>query len=321
MTTLEILTPPGTGAIAVVALRGPAVWAMVQARFQGPRKLPDSPTPGDTYYGNLGDGTFADDVVLTVTDDAPTVEIHCHGGRQVVRWLTELFPVPEAPRYGTESPWYWLERACTLRTAKILLDQCDGRWDTATESLRREAAEWAHVGAHLCLPFTVAVAGVPNAGKSSLVNALTGYTRSVVDATPGTTRDVVRALVAMDGWPVELWDTAGLRNATDAIEAEGVELARRAHSRADAVLMVLDTTQPLAHQPTPAPGTVVALNKTDCPPLWPTETFPDGIPVSARKMAGVGQLMGALVRVLVPRVPPDGATVPFSPELARSLLV
>ena len=65
------------------------------------------------------------------------------------------------------------------------------------------------------------IAGAANVGKSSLVNALAGYQRSVVAATPGTTRDVVTALIAVDGWPVELADTAGWRTDADPLERKG----------------------------------------------------------------------------------------------------
>jgi tRNA modification GTPase len=67
------------------------------------------------------------------------------------------------------------------------------------------------LGRHLTRPWRVVVAGAPNVGKSSLINALAGFTRTVVTAVPGTTRDVVATAAAIDGWPVELIDTAGLR--------------------------------------------------------------------------------------------------------------
>ena len=81
------------------------------------------------------------------------------------------------------------------------------------------------------------VAGAPNVGKSSLVNALAGFQRSVVSEIAGTTRDVVSVQLAFDGWPVELTDTAGLREA-EGLEAEGVARANRALAEADLVLWV-----------------------------------------------------------------------------------
>ena len=107
-------------------------------------------------------------------------------------------------------------------------------------------ARYAPLGRRLTAPWRVVVAGPPNVGKSSLVNALAGYQRSIVAPTPGTTRDVVTTRLAIDGWPVELADTAGVREATDALETQGVRLAREATAAADLCLWVLDASARLA---------------------------------------------------------------------------
>ena len=82
----------------------------------------------------------------------------------------------------------------------------------------------------------VVLAGAPNAGKSSLLNALLEENRAIVSDTPGTTRDAIESWIDLDGWPVRLVDTAGLRASSDAIEAEGVRRAEDLISRADVVL-------------------------------------------------------------------------------------
>ena len=82
----------------------------------------------------------------------------------------------------------------------------------------------------------VVLAGAPNAGKSSLLNALLDESRAIVSDTPGTTRDSIEAWIDLDGWPVRLVDTAGLRTSDDAIEAEGVRRAEELIARADIVL-------------------------------------------------------------------------------------
>ncbi len=82
----------------------------------------------------------------------------------------------------------------------------------------------------------VVIAGPPNAGKSSLLNALLGESRAIVSATPGTTRDSIEEWLDISGWPVRLVDTAGLRETTDAIEGEGVTRARDLMEKADIVL-------------------------------------------------------------------------------------
>jgi len=87
---------------------------------------------------------------------------------------------------------------------------------------------------------TVVIAGRPNAGKSSLLNRLAGHDAAIVTATPGTTRDVLRERIVIDGMPLQVLDTAGLRRATDEIEAEGIRRARAAMAVADRILFVID---------------------------------------------------------------------------------
>src|SRR6185295_975130 len=82
----------------------------------------------------------------------------------------------------------------------------------------------------------VVIAGRPNAGKSSLLNRLAGYDAAIVTEIPGTTRDVLRERIHIEGMPVHVIDTAGLRNSTDPIEQEGVRRAIAEMARADRVL-------------------------------------------------------------------------------------
>ncbi len=86
----------------------------------------------------------------------------------------------------------------------------------------------------------VAIVGPPNVGKSSLLNAIAGREAAIVSSIPGTTRDVVEVSLDLGGFPVTLADTAGLREAADAIEAEGVRRARGLADRADLTILVLD---------------------------------------------------------------------------------
>jgi small GTP-binding protein len=110
-------------------------------------------------------------------------------------------------------------------------------------------------------------------GKSSLINALVGYQRSIVFDEPGTTRDVVTAETALDGWPIQFIDTAGLRDSdADDLEAAGIALARQQLDAADLRLLVLDTSQPrnadderLLDEWTDA---LVIANKCDLPSAW-----------------------------------------------------
>ena len=92
---------------------------------------------------------------------------------------------------------------------------------------------------------SVVLAGRPNVGKSSLLNALTGSDRAIVTDRPGTTRDVLTETITIDGARIDLSDTAGQRDTEDSVEKIGVERARAAQKSADVVLVVLDGSQPL----------------------------------------------------------------------------
>ena len=134
-----------------------------------------------------------------------------------------------------------------------------------------DLSETARQGTLLRDGLTLVIAGRPNAGKSSLLNRLAGYEAAIVTDTPGTTRDVLRERIAIDGLPLHILDTAGLRDAPDAIEAEGIRRARNEIARADRVLFVIDAADAhsvqaiehdLQHVPAKVPVTLV-FNKAD----------------------------------------------------------
>lgn len=129
---------------------------------------------------------------------------------------------------------------------------------------------------------TLVIAGPPNAGKSSLLNRLAGYEAAIVTELPGTTRDLVREDILIDGMPVRAIDTAGLREAGDCVEAEGIRRARAAMARADLVLLVgAGDEPPLAPDDFELPAATPVLrvrNKTDLLGLPPaTGRGPDGL--------------------------------------------
>src|SRR5690606_34134680 len=113
------------------------------------------------------------------------------------------------------------------------------RLDALVARLETLAAE-AGAGRVLRDGLTVVIAGPPNAGKASLLNRLAGYDAAIVTQIPGTTRDPLREHLSLDGLPVTLIDTAGLRESSDPVEAEGVKRAQRELARADHALWIMD---------------------------------------------------------------------------------
>jgi tRNA modification GTPase len=174
--------------------------------------------------------------------------------------------------------------------------------------------ESARQGRLLHEGMTVVIAGRPNAGKSSLLNRLAGYDAAIVTPIPGTTRDVVRERIAIDGMPLHVLDTAGLRHAGDPIEEEGMRRARAEIERADRVLFVIDAVadpaagayrEERARLPADVPVTLV-LNKCDLVAGGEAEvreiaaaglsheSAPARVYVSALTGAGIGELRGHL---------------------------
>jgi tRNA modification GTPase len=268
-----------------------------------------------------------------------------------------------------------LADACTERTAAILLDQYRGALSRAVAEIesrtgfqpaetasdpsgasfqldieKRQVGNLSYInsllertplGLHLTKPWRVALAGEPNVGKSSLLNALLGYSRAIVHHTPGTTRDAVTAQTAFDGWPVELCDTAGLRSATNDIEQVGIELALQQITEADLLLLIFDAGKPwtaadqsLAER---YPDALAVHNKSDlvggdeknanrtmnCQRETAKENIahnrPSGIFVSSRTGENIEELAQIIARRLVPDPPLPGEAVPFTVKQVEKL--
>ncbi len=124
----------------------------------------------------------------------------------------------------------------------------------------RQLQKSARVGRLLRDGMTVVIAGRPNAGKSSLLNALAGRDSAIVTEVPGTTRDLLREHIQIDGMPVHLIDTAGLRESSDPVEREGMRRARAEIERADLLLWVFDDRADPMH---------LALDRAVLPPTVP----------------------------------------------------
>jgi tRNA modification GTPase len=141
----------------------------------------------------------------------------------------------------------------------------------------------------------VAIAGIPNAGKSSLLNRLLGMERAIVSEIPGTTRDTIEETACLHGILFRLTDTAGLRDTNDPVEKEGVARTSRALEQADLVLHVIDASLP--GNPAPlAERELLVANKCDL--LGPSSPVPHGaIRVSSRTGEGFERLVAAMLDI------------------------
>jgi tRNA modification GTPase len=350
-----VLTAPGRGAIAVVAVTGPAAIELVDGHIQpvDGRTLSEQPL-ARIIYGHWNGATGED--LIVCRRGSEEVEIHCHGGKQSVARIVAALTAAggeqvdwrqsiaqRTPCQLASEAQVALAAAATLRTAKVLLDQYHGALRQELEAIHgllaaensEEAAERVNqllhlsdFGLHLTRPWRVTIIGLPNVGKSSLVNALAGYRRAIEFDQPGTTRDVVSVTTAFDGWPVELSDTAGLHAISDEVESAGVALAHDELRRADLAIWLLDATviarektlsvEELASQqaedvtaPWDRSRTLIVVNKCDlaAPRADLRGNF---LAVSATAGPGIPELIETVARRLVPQSPAPQSPIPFT---------
>jgi tRNA modification GTPase len=259
--------------------------------------------------------------------------VHCHGGLAASEAVIKSLEAAGAVR----QPWpEWLAaggaseieiearealaQASGPKAARILARQLAGELGREMDRIRalraagRQAAAEAEadaavarlvrasrVGLRLTRPWRVVLAGPVNAGKSSLVNALAGHARSIVSAEPGTTRDVLETRIVLEGWEIDLIDTAGLREAdlADASPTEraGIERAIAATAEADLVVRLGGA----GFQPASADNRrdITVAAKCDLAPAGFVPP-PGTIRTSTVTREGIAELAAAIVRRLVP---------------------
>ena len=165
----------------------------------------------------------------------------------------------------------------------------------------------APLGYRLRSGYQVVLAGPPNAGKSSLLNALLGIDRALVSPTPGTTRDTVEESIILAGFPVRLIDTAGLRPSQDPIELEGIARTRQALQNADLILALIDSSQlqdPCSSEWAPFSAKVLPLlTKADLPAKHPAQ----GLLISAKTGLGLDSLRAQITQRLTADLGAPGA--------------
>jgi tRNA modification GTPase len=360
------LTPAGRAAVAVVLVAGSRAVEVVSECFTPARARLLIEVPFDRIVLGRWNAASGEELIVC-RRSAEQVEVHCHGGLAAVAAVIASLVArgcrhiswPEWLRAGVRDPiqaaaQIALAEAPTARTAAILLDQYHGalgtaicqvidaataaNWALATERLD-EVLQYRTVGAHLTTPWRVVLAGRTNVGKSSLINAMAGFERAIVSSQPGTTRDVVTTTTAIDGWPVQLADTAGLRATEDELESAGVRLAVETLQNADLVLAVHDCAG-TDERPAGEPDNILQMighlprsrcvrhvhNKIDL--VRPSDRInvqpcadDNGnlICTSAVTGEGISELVAAIGRTLVPIAPPAGRAVPFTNEQISAL--
>ena len=209
---------------------------------------------------------------------AEHAELQTHGGQSVAervrKTLDECGCIPPPHRFDVECQQAFAS-ATTRRTARELARVCFGRLEAELLRLRdADAAEQAEglrsllaassYGLRLTTPATVALYGPANVGKSSLLNRLLGYERAISEDRPGVTRDPVAGETALDGWPIRLVDTAGLRETGDVLEAAGIASGRTAVGGADVRVLVTDGRDGVPAGPAEQ-ATLIVRHKAD---LW-----------------------------------------------------
>lgn len=349
----SVLTPPGRGGIAVVRCLGPAAPETIAACFRPSGRAPDLPAVGRLAYGHFVDagGRPLDEIILY--REAETVfEVNCHGGpaavEAVCRRLADLglervdpdrLLALEGAGLIERDAERMLREARTPLAGRILLDQRNGALARAIERILKALAagrsaeagkeldalleRWQSCGRLLASPPRVAVAGPPNVGKSTLVNRLVGAERVITSVTPGTTRDYVEADAALEGLPVVLVDTAGLRETEEYIEREGVARARREMRAAAVVVYLLDAVKGVRPEDAAAlealgARAVAAWNKADLAP-GPLGK-PAALAVSALNGDGIEALAESVLARLGWRPPAAaGEAVPFTAAQAGAL--
>jgi tRNA modification GTPase len=372
------LTPPGRGAIATLRIEGPGAAEAVQSHFRAESGRPLTAYPPDQIAVGRFGGPSGEEVVVR-RHGKNAVDLHCHGGLAAVAMIEETLATAGCRRVAWRD-WVSsrhddpiaaaalaaLAEARTERTAVILLDQYQGALRRAMDGIRQTIGRGdaaaarqridallsrVDLGRHLVRPWSVVLGGRANVGKSSLINALAGQQRSIVHHAPGTTRDAVTLSTAIDGWPVELCDTAGLRQAGDALESAGVERAQQRLAGADLVLLVCDQSVPWSAEDQTLldqwPEAVLVHNKCDLPagqpdnsvPLLGTSSAasptdvkhclfqavahdlwrPAGLDTSALRGDGIEALLATIGRRLVPDPPFPGAAVPFTAQQVAAI--
>lgn len=345
---VAILTPPGRSAIAMLVCCGEDV-DMAVAEFFTPKSNRDlsSYSFGQIVFGSWSQPSGQSEDVVVCWKNESTIEVNCHGGIAAVDAIESNL---NSKGFESISWKQWVESgdsdsichkadellaACsTLPTSLHMLDQQCGALSAELRAISELLSDHAvskavsrlqsliassHVGLHLVNPFEVVIAGLPNAGKSSLLNQILGYDRAIVAEVAGTTRDVLAGMTAINGWPVSIRDTAGIRQSEESIEQQGVHRSYDQVAMCDLVVWVDAINQDWVEpQVELSDSTIFVFNKSDL--LTETEVAtslrprPAGVVTSAVSGKGLDDLLQQIIASLVPSMPVTGQPLVFTED-------
>lgn len=331
----QLLTSTDPAAIAVVRLVGDRAHEFVSLHVRPRRATARLDQPGAVHRADLiDDGAPIDDILVSVHRAPPHADIrlHLHGGPWIVQRCTRLALAAGLAQRDGPVGGLWRSQDAIQAEACALLPAMStrqgARWllhqaRTLPQALRqiaaspveraaahcREIASRARIVDWFSRPRRIALVGPPNAGKSTLANGLAGQPVSLVSDRPGTTRDWIEVPGELDGFPVQWLDTAGVRAADAAIEADAIHRTAQMVQEADAAVVVLDGSDPQSwnldgldaalglHSPA-----CVVLNKSDLvseplavidrlPPSWRQRA----VSVAAIRGDGIREMLATII--------------------------
>ena len=318
-----VITPKGAAGIATIQVCGKGSLDVIKRYFQGTRE-PHSDSR--LYYGKFLDDKreIIDEVLLVCYEKI--VEIHCHGGETSISSILYLLRengvcinlheewIEKKYKFAIERTAFRLFLSSRSElAAKVFIHQLQGALRKELEKILAEMdknpkiaqeqlcklQETARFGKSLAFPRKLFLVGAPNVGKSTLLNSLIDKERMLVDAKPGTTRDIVCESFTIDGIPFYIMDTAGIRNSEDVLENMGIANSKMALENAKKVIWVCDASK--------EPGElselfaqrekIVVVNKIDLAQNYLSlyqKKYPSAIAISALQKKGLDNLKSTL---------------------------